>query len=65
MKESLNNINTNLECGYKFKNNTKDYRLQYIKYLPKTQYFRRGHIDFEKIFKKIDNTVLMHCFIMH
>ena len=36
MKESLNKIYTNLECGYKFKNNTKDYRLQYIKYLPKT-----------------------------
>ena len=41
MKDNLNNININLECGYKFKNNAKDYRLQYIKYLPKTQYFRR------------------------
>ena len=50
MKKSVNNIDTNLECGYKFQNNLKDYRLQYIKYLPKIQYFRRGlHIDFEKI----------------
>ena len=42
MKESLNNNDTNLEYGYKFQNNAKDYRLQYIKHLPKTQYFRRG-----------------------
>ena len=49
MKKSLTYINTNVEYSYKFKNNTKDYRLQYIKYLPKTQYFRRGqHIDFDK-----------------
>ena len=48
-EKSLNNINTDLECGYKFQNNPKDYWLQYIKHLPKIQYFRRVHIDFEKI----------------
>ena len=42
MKESLNNIITNLECAYKFSSNAKNYRLQYIKHLPKTQYFSRG-----------------------
>ena len=42
MKESLNNIDTNLECDYKCYNNANDYSLQYIKHLPKTQYFRRG-----------------------
>ena len=42
MKESLEYINKNVEYGYKFKKNTKDHRFQYIKYLPKTQYFRRG-----------------------
>ena len=42
MKKSLTYINTNLERGYKFSNNTNDYRLQYIKRLPITQYFRRG-----------------------
>ena len=26
-------------CVFKFKNNSKENRLQYIKYLPKTQYF--------------------------
>ena len=35
MKESLSYTNTNVECGQKFENNTKDYRLQYIKNLPK------------------------------
>ena len=42
MKESLAYINTNVECSYKFQNNTKDYMFKYIKHLPKTQYFRRG-----------------------
>ena len=35
MKKSLKYINKNVECGYKFSNYTKDYRLQYIKHLPK------------------------------
>ena len=39
MKGSLVHINTNLECGMKFLNNTKDYRLQYIKNLPKFNIF--------------------------
>ena len=41
MKKSLKYLNTNVEFGLKFENNTKDYMLQYIKHLPKTQYFRR------------------------
>ena len=39
MEKSINNIDTNLECGYKFLNNAKDYRLQYIKHLPIPQFF--------------------------
>ena len=46
-------------------NKTNDYMLQYIKHLPKTQYFRRGHIDFEKILNKNENIVLMHSCILH
>ena len=42
MYQSLNNIDTDLECGYKFQNNLKDYRLQYIKHLQKFQHFRKG-----------------------
>ena len=37
MKESLEYTNTNIECGQN--NNTVYYRLQYINYLPKNEYF--------------------------
>ena len=53
MKESLSYINTNIECGENFLNNTNDYMLRYIKHLPNTKYFRRAHIDFEKILKNM------------
>ena len=41
-KESLNNIDADLECGCKFQNNPKDNRLQYINHLQKIQHFRKG-----------------------
>ena len=34
--------NTNFEYVYKFLKNTKEYKFQYIEYLPKTIYFRKG-----------------------
>ena len=42
MKKSLKEINTNVECGSKFKTTLRIIGFQYIKHLPKTQYFRRG-----------------------
>ena len=41
MKDSLEYVNTNVECGLNFSNNTKECKLHYIEHLPKTQ-FRRG-----------------------
>ena len=43
MKNSLTDININVECGLKSQNNAKNFRIQYIERLPKTQYFRRGY----------------------
>ena len=40
-ERELSYINTNV-CGEKNLNNTNDYMIQYIKHLPKAQYFRRG-----------------------
>ena len=42
MKKGFEYINKNLECVYKILKNAKEYKFQYIKYLPKTQYFHRG-----------------------
>ena len=39
MKESLIYNNANVECVYKFLNNTKDHRLQYIEDSPKNSIF--------------------------
>ena len=39
MKESLIYIKTNVKCGQKFSNNSKDYKLQYVKNLPKFNIF--------------------------
>ena len=42
MKGSLEYINSNVECGLKILNKSEEYKLQYIKDLPKTHYFKRG-----------------------
>ena len=42
MKDSLEYNSTNVEYGYKFLNNTKDYRLQYINYLTNKMIFLLG-----------------------
>ena len=64
MKESFAYTNTNVECGQKFINNTTNYKIRYIKNLPKFNIFVGTH-RFSENFKKYDNIVLMHSCILH
>ena len=41
MKDSLEYINSDVECGLKILNKSEEFKLRFIDHIPKTHYFRR------------------------